>query len=93
MLAGTLVRLTKVSSENESTLPDAYWLEGRILKDLAVGSPIEVWRHRRAQQRPDEPLVNEVTGHFVSSPIRALTIRDGATIAATHNSHWEVRPL
>lgn len=65
--------------------PTGYWLEGTLLKDIAIGSPIEV----------DRKIRNgiEVDGVFQSSVVKAWAGHRGEVLVMTQNSQYRVTSL
>ncbi len=91
-----LVRLDKLSAENtpEGMLPTGYWLKGHLLRALAVGSTIHVWRIERAARNPGEVSPVKLEGEYESSPVVEIAeTTSGSVICLTANSHWKITPL
>ena len=97
MTAGTLVRLTKLSTDaapRGPILPEGYWLEGTLSADLELSRPIQVFRTRRMGRFENEPPVVEIVGMFESTDVVLLQPEaDGSVVATTENSHWRISPL
>lgn len=91
---GQLVRLDKVAQERKGPLPMSYWLKGYMVEGPIVGRTLRVIRHSRAKQSEDEVEPVEVTGLYVSTPVREMVEHeDGRVTCHTMNSTWVITPL
>jgi len=94
MIAGSHVRLDKVSTKNLGVLDDGYYLKGHLVNDIAVGHTVIVDRYERAA-RDGETKPQKITGLYVSSPVQSLSPTEDplVTLVNTLNSQWKVTQL
>ena len=73
--------------DNEAGLPDKYIAEGELMSPMKVGERIRIHRYRRSDE---QGIVIESEGVFTSSPIKAITTREGGVVVETKNSNYLV---
>ena len=67
------------------SLPTEYWLEGVLMQDIVVGTPISVYRTIRNGV--------ETPGIFTSSNVMSITENVNILIVKTQNSIYQVEEI